>query len=391
MEATQTKGRDELVAEITALVHETAKTAVAETIDSLKAEIDPSKYIVSQPVESASRAEHERKVLLNKWWRCTMKPEIAQSMGLNVDEVVRDVAELDSKENALGISKADLATSPGAVGGFVVPTETAQIITEVENFSPFRTVANVIEITSKTELPKSAVKPTASWRAENTDITQSDPTFDQLVVEPHSLDLFTVVSRELMADANFDLNAWIVDRLREAKALKEQEAFAIGDGSGKPKGIESCAFDAIAQSGGDLAYKDVVKLKHTLEQQYRGLGAAWVGNGSAHLALASIISTTGQPIFQDPMDGGPPRVLGDPFIELPDIPGDATGAGTTLYYGAWSWAYVIADRQGVEVESTTMGDTSFKRHQVWIKAVCRLDANCCQVRAAKKLTGVKIS
>jgi len=373
--------RDELVAEITALVRETAKTAVASTIAELKA-ADPGSYLMTRPVEDEKLAKHKRKELLNKWWRATMAPDLAEQIGINVDAVK---AEIRAEQ------KADLATTPGSIGGFVVPTETAQIITDVENFSPFRSVANVITVNGKVEVPKSATKPTASWRSENTNITQSDPTFDQLVLDPFSLDLFTVSSRELMADANFDLNAWIVDRLREAKALKEQEAFAIGTGTGQPEGIESCSFDAIAQAGGDLVYKDVVKLKHQLEQQYRGLGAAWVGNGSAQLALASIISTTGQPIFQDPMNGGPPTVLGDRFIELPDIAGDAAGAGTTLYYGAWSWAYVIADRQGVEVESTTMGDTAFKKHQVWIKAVCRLDARCCFLRAGKKLTGVKVS
>ena len=85
----------------------------------------------------------------------------------------------------------------------------------------------------------------STWTAENAADTTSDETFTQTSVSAFKASTQVIVSEELMADSNPDLDAYLASELGSRQATLEDTAFAVGDGSGKPLGIahsSSCRF-----------------------------------------------------------------------------------------------------------------------------------------------------
>ena len=78
------------------------------------------------------------------------------------------------------------------------------------------------------------------------------------------------VSDELLQDALFNVQGFVANQFARSFGLLEEEAFVIGDGSGKPTGITVDATDSgftVTQSG--IVADDFIDTFHALPPQYR--------------------------------------------------------------------------------------------------------------------------
>jgi len=121
-------------------------------------------------------------------------------------------------------------------GGFLVPDEfERQLIAALEEQNIFRKLANVISTSSgDRKIPVVASKGTASWVDEEGLIPDSDDAFTQVIIGAYKLATMIKVSEELLNDSVFNLESYIAREFGRRIGTKEEEAFFVGDGSGKP-------------------------------------------------------------------------------------------------------------------------------------------------------------
>lgn len=80
-------------------------------------------------------------------------------------------------------------------------------------------------------------KALASWIDEEGAIPESDDSFGQVSIGAYKLATMIKVSEELLNDSVFNLESYITREFARRIGNKEEEAFFIGDGTGKPTGI----------------------------------------------------------------------------------------------------------------------------------------------------------
>ncbi|MBQ7540855.1 MAG: phage major capsid protein, partial [Clostridia bacterium] len=171
-------------------------------------------------------------------------------------------ARMRSKSPLPGVLNA-LQIGDDSEGGYLVPDEYERtLIDALQEENMFRQLANIIRSESgDRKIPVVASHGTASWIDEEGIYPESDDTFAQLTIGAHKLGTMIKVSEELLNDSVFDLESYITREFARRIGTKEEEAFFLGDGVGKPLGIladvggaqlGATAYSATAISGDDL-------------------------------------------------------------------------------------------------------------------------------------------
>lgn len=115
----------------------------------------------------------------------------------------------------------------------------------------------------------------------------SDDTFGQASLGAYKVGTAIKISEELLNDAAFDLPSYIAKEFARRIGAKEEEAFFIGDGKGKPTGIFAAtggAESGATTSTANITFDDVLELFYSLRSPYRKK-AVWVLNDSTVKAL----------------------------------------------------------------------------------------------------------
>ena len=124
-------------------------------------------------------------------------------------------------------------------GGYLVPDEFERTLVEaLQEENLFRQLATIITTSSgDRKIPVVASKGTASWVDEEGTIPESDDAFGQVSIGAYKLATMIKVSEELLSDSVFNLERYIAKEFGRRIGAKEEEAFFVGDGTGKPTGI----------------------------------------------------------------------------------------------------------------------------------------------------------
>lgn len=272
-------------------------------------------------------------------------------------------------------------------GGYLVPDEYERtLVQELEEENIFRKLATVIRTSNgDRKIPIVTSKGTASWMDEEGAFIESDDAFGQTSIAAYKLGTMIKVSDELLNDSVFDLQAYIAGEFGRRIGAKEEEAFFIGDGIGKPTGIFAVtggAEEGVTSAGANIAFDDVMDLFYSLKSPYRKK-AVWVLNDSTVKALRKLKDGNGNYIWQPSVQVGvPDMILNRPYHTSSYIP-DLTAGNKVMAFGDFSY-YWIADRQG----------SSFKRlnelyaatGQVGFLASQRVDGKLILPEAVKTLT-----
>jgi len=234
-------------------------------------------------------------------------------------------------------------------GGYLVPEEfEARLIEAATERNIMRSLATVITTAGEHKLPVASSKGSSSWVEEEGEIPESDDSFGQVILSAYKLATAIKVSDELLHDSVFDLQSYIAKALGERIAEKEDEAFLIGNGTGKPTGIFN------ATGGGQLAVTtasatavtldEVLDLFYSLKSAYRP-NSAFLMNEASLKAIRKLKDSTGQYLWAPSVkDGEPDRILGCPYHTSFFVPTIAAGA-KAIAFGDFSF-YWIADREG---------------------------------------------
>jgi len=269
-------------------------------------------------------------------------------------------------------------------GGYLVPDQFERTLVQaLEENDIMRTLARIITTSSGTlKIPVVATRGTASWVEEAAIIPESDSSFGQMTLDAHKLATLIKVSRELLEDSAFSIEAFLAEDFGRRLGALEEEAFFVGDGVKKPTGIlKDAEVGHTAVSATDIGFDDVIKLYYSLRSPYRNR-AVFAANEQTVMKLRMLKGTDGQYIWQPSVTlGTPDMLLGRPVYVSSYIPAIAAGA-KALIFGDFRY-YWIGDRRGRTFER--LNELFAVTDQIGFKATQRVDGKLILPEAVKVL------
>ena len=272
-------------------------------------------------------------------------------------------------------------------GGYLCPDEfERKLISALEEENVFRPLATKIQTSSgDRKIPVITQKGEARWIEEEEAYTLSDDAFGQISLSAYKVGTAIKISEELLNDSVFDLPSYIAKEFARRIGTKEEEAFLIGDGKGKPTGIFAAtggAENGATTTGATITFDDVIELFYSLKSPYRKK-AVWILNEQTVKALRKIKDNTGNFIWQPSVSTGlPDTILNRPYVTSVYAPTIAAGA-KAIAFGDYSY-YWIADRQGRSLKR--LNELFAMNGQVGFLASQRVDGKLILPEAVKTLT-----
>ena len=256
----------------------------------------------------------------------------------------------------------------------------------MEEESIFRQMATVIKTSNgDRKIPIVTSKGEAVWMDEEQQYSLSDDAFGQASLSAYKLGTAIKISEELLSDSVFDLPSYIAKEFARRIGAKEEEAFFVGDGKGKPTGIFNAtggAEDGTFTTGASITFDDVMELFYSLRSPYRKK-AVWVLNDSTVKALRKLKDNTGNYIWSPSVQAGvPDTILNRPYKTSSYVP-EIKAGNKCMAFGDFSY-YWVADRQGRSFKR--LNELFAMTGQVGFLASQRLDGKLILPEAIKTLT-----
>ena len=156
------------------------------------------------------------------------------------------------------------------------------------------------------------------------------------------------VSEELLNDSAFDMPGYIAREFARRIGAAEEEAFIIGNGSGRPLGVLAATGGAetgvTAASATAITMDEVMDLFYSLRAPYRR-NSVFMMNDATVKALRKLKNGNGDYLWQPSVTAGTPdTLLNRPVYTSAYMPTIAASAKTILF-GDLSF-YWVADRAG---------------------------------------------
>lgn len=264
---------------------------------------------------------------------------------------------LDHDQRALMMSnQAEVragATSPGTAGGYFIPTETLNKITEtMKAYGGLLGAANVITTGSGNPLNWPTNDDTGNVGAilaENAQVTEQDVTLGQKTLGAYTYTSKLVrLSLQLVQDDVFGVEAWLTRKLGERIGRAVAAHLATGTGSSQPEGLFTNATAGKTGANGQttsVTYDDLVDLQHSIDPAYRD-GAQWAMSDAALKVVRKLKDGQSRPLWEPSVQAGTAStLLGASVLIDNGIPAPAASA-KSIGYGNINAAYVVRQVSG---------------------------------------------
>lgn len=269
----------------------------------------------------------------------------------------RGMSGLDNEQRQLLMSNQSEvragATSPGSAGGYMIPTETLNQITEtMKAYGGILGAANVITTTSGNPLNWPTNNDTSNVGAilaENAQITEQDVTLGQ-----KTLGAFTYTSKlvrlslQLLQDNAFNMDAWLIQKLGERIGRAVAAHLATGPGTTTPEGLFTNATAGVTGAVSATAvvtYNNLVDLQHSIDVAYRP-GAQWALSDAALKMVRKLVDGQGRPLWEPSLQVGvPSSLMGAPVLIDNGITAPAPDVAS-IGYGDIKAAYIVRQVAG---------------------------------------------
>lgn len=287
--------------------------------------------------------------------------------------------------------KRALSVGVGAAGGNAVPTTFLdQLIQGMRDFSSVLAAGATVIATSSGEqikIPRVATFGSAVQVAEATAIVGTDPTFDQATLSAYKLGEIINVSRELVEDAVFDVEGFVVELISQNIGLLLGSRLAVGTGTGQTTGIITAATvgkTGAASVAGAVTFDDVIDLFYSVSAPYRAQGSFLIADG-ALAGLRKLKATgSGEYLWQPAVVAGQPdTILGKAVYADPNILAPAAGV-RSLGFGDVSKYWV---RMVNTLKVDRSDHAAFSTDQVAFRGTLRADGALVDPNAFKVFVG----
>ena len=299
------------------------------------------------------------------------------------------------KRGLAGLNPEERAqlTTTGAAGGFLVPEGFSGVLDVATEFTgQVERVAKKLDTASGNPLDYPTINDTgndAAIKAEGGATSATDMVFGNVTFNSYNYTSLVRVSKQLIDDAGFNLDSFLVEALGERVARATNIDFTSGNGTDKPKGIvdESLQGAEVATSGA-LVANDVLNLIHSIDPSYRNkssFGLMCSGTIMALLQKLGVGSSNDFPIFIPSMTAGEPdKLFGYNVYYNNDMDSDLAAAEKVLIAADFD-KYVVRRAGGINL--IRLDERYMDEMEVGFLVSARRDGHAVDTRAIKHLVG----
>jgi len=262
------------------------------------------------------------------------------------------------------VLKRDLTAGTNTAGGYTVGTDLL-----ADNFIELLRNRSVVMQAGATVLsglqgdvaiPKMTDSATAYWIVENAAPTESQQTFGQLALSPHSVAAYTDLSRRLLIQSSPSMEQLVKSDLANILATAVDLAALHGSGAGaEPTGIASTSgIGSVAGGTNGLApvYSHILSLETEIAQDNADTGnLAYVTNSKVRgkLKQAFTNSTYGEiPLWTAGNDGegrlNGYRAFSTNQVSSTLTKGSSSGVCSAIFFGNWA-DLIIGTWSGIDI------------------------------------------
>jgi len=301
--------------------------------------------------------------------------EAKQNGGLSAQEVEAKTAlhKFICKQALTDSEQKALNTLNNNDGGFLTTADTSgRIISRLRDFSPMRRYANV-KTTGKSRLTGiiNNGRNAYSWGAQGATVGESSTKqFGEYQIDVKKLIAYPKATEEMLEDADYDIEALIIDDATMGFAEGESYGFLLGNGVLQPRGLMTVptaytgdntrawgtvqkfktgvngAF-AATPNGGDV----FIEAAMSLRSAYRS-GAIWAMNRFTLAAAMKLKDSDGNYIWQPTwnlQDAPFGTICGIAIAPDFDHMADIANNSLSIAVGDLNQAYQIVDKRGISV------------------------------------------
>ncbi len=259
-------------------------------------------------------------------------------------------------------------------GGYLVPDEFERTLVEaLEEENVMRQLAKVITASSgDRKIPVVASKGTASWVDEEGLIPEDDDAFGQVSIGAYKVATMIKVSEELLNDSIFNLESYIAKEFARRIGAKEEEAFLVGDGEGKPTGIFDDTYGGevgVTTTAAAIKMDEIIDLFYSLKSPYRKR-AAFITNDATVKEIRKLKDGNGQYLWQPSASAGEPDTILNRPVKTSAYVSTIQPGAKVMAFGDFGY-YWIADRQGRAFQR--LNELYAANGQVGFRATQRVD------------------
>lgn len=249
-----------------------------------------------------------------------------------------------------------------------------QVFGVARQVGPILNVADVITRSSGNDLriPIYTAFSTAGSVAAGSAISESNPTFDSLLLQPTKAGFIVPVANELLADAGFDI----------ASVIAEQAGNAIGTyiNNSATTTLIAAAGSGVASGSATLQADALIDLAYSVDGAVRTAGAGYMAATSTLGAIRKLKDTAGNYLYQVGV-GQPDTFAGFPVYENPGM--SAVGSGVkSVLFGDYKALKVTTT--GLEV--ATSADAYFAQDVTGYRFTYRMASGLTHAAKVKYLT-----
>lgn len=250
-------------------------------------------------------------------------------------------------------------------GGYIVtPFMSNRVAERLFESDPIRQLASIESIgTDAFEMMEDIDEAGAEWESETVATTNAEtPKMKKKRIPVHIMGTRPRITQMLVDDSNINIEAWLANKVSDKFARTEAAAFVTGDGVGKPRGFGT--YSAWTTNGtyehGKIEQQNMghatefttdglINVKYRLIEQYLNRGT-WLTNRLNVRDIMKLKDGDGQYIWRPGMvDSQPAMLLGLPF-RMSTTVATTAAAALAIYLADWKEAYLIVDRQGINIQ-----------------------------------------
>ena len=320
--------------------------------------------------------------------------KIRASMSINKDEEPADPTAAKAEKNEerafaayirgnLEECRAEGGMTKTDNGAVIPKTIARKIIELVKDICPIYAMATKFNVKGDLVFPKfdKDKGPSASYAEEFTALTSKSGSFTGITLSGYLVGALTKVSVSLINNTEFDLTAYVVNKIAEAIA-EFLEGQLLAGSDGKMAGLKSCTQEVTSAAATAITSDELIDLQMKVKQRFQG-ACSWIMSNNTFKAIRKLKNAEGDYLMNRDLTNEFSWNLLGKKVYVSDAMPDIAGGAVPIFYGDFSGLYV---KLAEDVNDQVLKERYAEEHVVGVIAWAEIDSKIVEEQKIAKLT-----
>lgn len=273
-------------------------------------------------------------------------------------------------------------------GQVLIPTTIAnRIIKQVYDLCPILDRSTKYNVKGKLEIPyydENTQSITVDWATEFQELESNVGKFTNITLTGYLAGALSLISRSLINNSQFDVVAFVVDRM--AYDISRFIEKALLNGSGYVTGLSTVSNVVTADSSTEVTADELIEVQGKIKDVFQG-NAIWIMNEETRTQIRKLKSDTGSYLMTEVYDIASPfknMLLGKPVYVSDNMPEMEAGK-TAIYYGDMSG---LATKFSEDINIEVLREKYATQHAYGIVGWLEFDS---KIEQPQKISAIKMA